>query len=67
MANAVTFKRYKKDEASYYVYSDGRLVGLVSRRENWTVRGNRVDWLATRRGVVVGSGETRKSAAALIS
>lgn len=61
----ITFKKSEKS-AAQFVYYDGKLIGSVRKSEAWTTRGTRISWDAFRKGVCVGSAETRAAAAKLL-
>lgn len=63
----MTTKFEQSRTGGFIVRVDGRFVGKVKKNENWTVRGTRVDWSAYTGGRYVGTENTRKAAAALLT
>ena len=64
MTQSLTYDFLKSQNVNgYHVKSNGKLIGFVKKEERWTVRGTRIEWTATRKGVYVGNYSTRQEAA----
>lgn len=63
---ATTFE--KRGSTRYAVYVDGVFLGNVWKEIDWTVRGDRVRWVASTGGTVIGvSFSSRKEAVSAIT
>lgn len=60
--NELTFS--KRAAGGYNVHQGDKIIGVVQRKEQWTVRGTWVYWIAYRSNVYIGRDQaTRKEAA----
>lgn len=63
----MTFTKSANHDHTYYVSTNGKIIGKVRKVERWVVRGTSIDWEAYRAGKYVGSFKTRNEAGKWLS